>query len=299
MNALINCCKRLVTLFCLTCCFTSVANETAYVKAILGGQLGNHLFQIAAAHGVAWDHGAQACCPDLLHPRFSESHDNYTHMFFRCNTENPDNIHHTWNEPALHLYTPISYAPNMAINGYFQSEKYFKHHREKILNLFAPLESDAAYIQKKYGYLLNNPSQITVGIQFRWYFEDPPSNPFIQYSGEYLKKATDLFPGALFIVSTNRIEFAKRYMPENINVVYLQEPHYIEFRILSLCQHNIITNSSFGWWSAWLNKNPNKIVVAPKQWFNPNIPDMQDIIPEEWVRVDAKWGRATDPTTCD
>ena len=58
----------------------------------------------------------------------------------------------------------------MMMTGYFQSEKYFQHHRKRILKLFAPRSDDEAYIQSKYGALLNSPC--TVGVQVRLYWED-------------------------------------------------------------------------------------------------------------------------------
>ena len=58
-----------------------------------------------------------------------------------------------------------------------------------------------------------------------------------------------------------------------------------EISLMSACKHNIISNSTFGWWGAWLNKNPGKIVVAPKRWASLKSQNYKDIIPEGWIRV--------------
>jgi hypothetical protein len=102
--------------------------------------------------------------------------------------------------------------------------------------------------------------------------------------GEISKKISDPH----FFVFSDDIEWCK----ENLKIEFPTE--YIgndtagyknsrHLQLMSLCKHNIIANSSFSWWGAWLNNNPEKIVIAPKDWFINQ--DENDLVPRVWKKV--------------
>jgi hypothetical protein len=303
--------KLFFLLIILNNCIFSVENnqlpEKPFVIGGLGCQLGNNLFQIASISAYAWDNNFEPHFPDLATPLNEDMRINYEHVFFRCNATMPTSpIFYSWRPPktSFFSYFPFPYCPNMSIKpSPFQSEKYFVHQRDRLLKLFAPRPDDMAYIKKKYPHILDH--QLTVGVQIRWFGseKDEPWHIYVvQYGADYIQKAISLFPeDSLFVISSNNLEFARKILPNLKNVIFLEdEPYYIDFFILSLCKHNIITNSTFGWWSAWLNQNPNKIVIATEHWLDPIHQEdtpMNDVWPENWFRLKAKWHKPR--TLCD
>ena len=301
--------SKTISIFITCCClfFVSInGEENPFVIGKLSCELGNNLFQVATTCAHAWDHHADPYFPDLVNQLNNGMPHNNAHVFFRCSSKMPTSpILYKWKLPITSnfCYTPIPYQPNMLIEeGTYQSEKFFVHHRERLLNLFAPHPDDLAYIKNKYAEILDHP--FTVGVQMRWFGrknDEPWSTYLVQYGYDYFNQAISLFPeDSLFIVSSNNKEFAQQNLPKRIkNVIFLEdEPYYIDFFILSLCKHQIISNSSFGWWTAWLNQNPKKIVVTPQEWIDPKwhyMTPVRDVWPESWIQINSKWGKPQDP----
>lgn len=260
-----------------------------FVMGSLKGQFGNQLFIIAATTSLALDHGALPIFPDLVRSKEDNIPLNYKTLLSHLNVTFPrfGRISYYYNEPHFH-FAPIPYRPNICLIGYFQSEKYFAHHKNEILELFAPPPKMIHYLSEKYGELLKHPE--TVSVHIRYYADSGPEREtFSKVGRSYIEKAIAFFSkDALFLVFSNQIERCKKELSEmRRNLYFIEgESHYHDFYLMSLCKHNITCNSSFSWWAAYLNHNPEKKVIAPYPWFtSASGLDFKDLVPEEWILV--------------
>ena len=127
------------------------------VSTYLQGGLGNYMFQIAVADSLAKDNNAETTFFVDIAVQVHKNILSYSDNIFRNITlvkGNPT-MTNVYNEPKF-TYNKIPYVYGLLLVGYFQTEKYFNHHREHILDLFGPREEDLEYIKNKYGELLEN-----------------------------------------------------------------------------------------------------------------------------------------------
>ncbi len=282
--------KILRILICiLSVHFSTAFTSDAVIVGNLEGQFGNQLFIIAAATSLALDNNAEAYFPDFVNAKNVHYNlaENYKTIFYYLKTKLPRikrlRYHHL--EPYFH-YRPIPFVKNMQISGYYQSEKYFASNKEEIIRLFSPHPEIKDYLYEKYSDIIEHPK--TVGVHLRNFLkEDPVQKVFLTYGPDYYKAAMDLFPDdSLFVVFTNDIEKTKKDFSDiKKNIRYIEGEKFIyDFYLMSFCKDNIISNSTFSWWSAYLNPNPGKKVIAPPYWFNPNYPaDTKDLLPKDWI----------------
>lgn len=104
----------------------------------------------------------------------------------------------------------------------------------------------------------------------------------------YFKNAISYFgKDKLYLIISDDIEWCKKNFKGNNFFFSEGESSIVDLYLQTMCNHNIISNSSFSWWGAWLNNNPEKIVIAPKNWFGKQMKDwnLQDLIPSEWERL--------------
>lgn len=192
-------------------------------------------------------------------------------------------------EPSFHYWNGIQKAPaDCYLMGYWQSERYFQDAAEEIrkdftfkLNMSPQniatadqiLNTNAISLHVRRGDYVNNSVYAACTVEY------------YQAAIQLLSKRVD---APTFFVFSDDIDWVKNNL--NIGFPHCYVNHnkgsesYNDMRLMSMCQHNIIANSSFSWWGAWLNLNVDKIVVAPKQWFINNT-NVNDLFPPAWVTL--------------
>ena len=181
---------------------------------------------------------------------------------------------------------------NVYLKGYFQSEKYFLPAKEIIKQEFR-VKHEVISNVNEFANKINNEQSVAVHIRRGDMRSD---NITSEYHGvlpvDHYQKCIDIIrskvPGPVFYFFSDDIDWVKTHLqiPEAIYVSNnMTKTHIEDLYLMSQCKHNIIANSSFSWWGAWLNDNPGRIVLAPKKWFNEGPEDIQDLIPGGWITI--------------
>ncbi|WP_121352388.1 alpha-1,2-fucosyltransferase [Flavisolibacter nicotianae] len=178
---------------------------------------------------------------------------------------------------------------NSVLDGYFNSYKYFEEVRDCLLREFTPNEQPN---QKNSSCLHKIRATNAVSVHFRrgdyalTSFHGMLTKDY--YEAAIDKICSQLADPYLYIFSDepewviDNIRFPFNYEVVNFN---RDENNYWDMELMKNCRHNIIANSGFSWWGAWLNQNPEKTVVAPKVWIAEQEREMNDFIPKEWIRL--------------
>lgn len=289
----------------------------------LRGGLGNQLFQYAAAKALAQHHNTclkldlyfykvhstrkfellnfnipiEVASREEIHAftgsnpisRFINKRENY----FRCPS--------VFVQPHYHYYPDfISLPASIYLSGYFQSELYFEKIASDIRTWYTPsIPLDDVNQQ-----LVNEMRQCeSVGVHVRR--GDYTSNAYSSFFGtvpdEYYQESIEMIKKSTqkpkFFVFSDNILWCKKNLRLN-NVEFVEHNQgadsFKDLVLMSNCKHNIIANSTFSWWGAWLNSNPEKLVIAPNTWFRKlyydgkipvypsRIYNTKDLIPPQW-----------------
>jgi hypothetical protein len=299
------------------------------IIARIRGGLGNQLFQYAAARALAWKKGeklkldlytygtksqSRSFGLDRFHIDAEIASRKEVHQFTGSNfltrymnkQENYLRCPAVLSQPHYHFYEDFFSVPTpIYLSGYWQSEKYFKEFETQLKSQFV-LKNNLSESPLKWKQKMQGGRSVAVHIRRGDYSSKSNYNSFFgTLSFDYYERAIKEMKAKIgdptFFIFSDDIDWCKQ------NLKFLSEAEFIthdtnidaseDLILMSLCQHQIIANSTFSWWGAWLNSNQSKIVVAPSKWFqtiyNKNsLPtyaarfyNTKDLIPENWIRL--------------
>ncbi|WP_300438554.1 alpha-1,2-fucosyltransferase [Christiangramia sp.] len=300
-----------------------MSKKKPVIIEILGG-IGNQMFQFALAKILAEKNDSELFIDTNFYKETSQNLKNFPRYFsvgifdlqFKLATEkekiffkhpslkNRLNRKLGLNYPKVFKEKSFNFDPELLtmkapifLKGYFQSYKYFAGTESKIRQLYEfPVEKLDSRNEEIKSRIITKTS-VSVHIRRGDYVENRKTQDFHgNCSVEYYKKAVEYLSATIkdfnLVFFSDDIEwvqnqfkdlpYEKKFVTGN-----LYENSWKDMYLMSLCDHNIIANSSFSWWAAWLNKNPEKKVVAPKKWFADMDQEQKslDLLPPDWVRI--------------
>ena len=263
------------------------------ISCILKGGLGNQLFQIATTIILAVENRCAFAFDEATFPPRggasgeifqagapSKYRDNfYRKLPFKTITNNNFLV---YSERNFH-YEPIPAHDGLLLNGYFQSEKYFINSEEIIRKVFAPPQDIKDDFERLYGNIEN-----LVSLHVRRGSHAKNHHYHGACDAEYFLSAVNSFDEETnFLVFSDDQEWCKKTFSGPRFIFAQPAEDYEDLYHMSFCKHNIICNSTFSWWAAWLNNNPNKRVICPQKWFGPGYAHnkLDDLMPNKWEQI--------------
>jgi len=256
------------------------------------GRLGNQLFQIASTIGISLTNNKKFYfnkaeifnfLPNLKECFIEDS--NFTFDYSYKETD------------FCHNEVKIQQNANTILHGYFQSEKYFENHKQYI-EFYLKFKNN---LFLNYLNLYQNINTCSIHVRRGDYVsiaQTNPLNPHPLQPMDYYKEAMKMINADKYIIFSDDINWCRQNFTGD-NYIFIDnqtnslENDIFELQLMSICNHNIIANSSYSWWGAYLNKNKNKKIIAPKQWFGKsyvktitsNDDVIQSIIPNGWITI--------------
>ena len=275
-----------------------------YNRLGTNGRLGNQMFQYAALRGIASNNNLEWCIP----PENTLTYANYGlfDVFKLKNLKYTGLVNgSTHDEPGYEFDEEIfnNCPDNVNIDGYRQSEKYFKHIEESIREdyefkddiyetcneFMSQFSGNIVLLHVRRGDNVGRPDWYPMPTVDHYeyildkYFYD--NQPVLICSDDLdWVKEQKLFQGDRFYLSETRVY----YPHQTLNGAGQMEKSLVPFYdlcMMSMCSDAIIANSSLSWWGVWLQKNPNKKVITQSPWFGEKLSfnNIKDLIPESWI----------------
>ena len=197
-------------------------------------------------------------------------------------------------EKQFHFDADILESPNnVLLDGYWQSEKYFADitdilRREFVIKYHQDIQS------QKFADSIQSAEAVSLHVRRTDYVQNALTNKIHgtcdqDYYDCSVRYIAERVTNPHFFIFSDEPQWARDNLKLDFPMTIVDcndaSRNYEDLRLMSMCKHNIIANSSFSWWGAWLNPNLDKLVIAPQKWFNDETRNTKDIIPERWIKI--------------
>jgi hypothetical protein len=236
--------------------------------------MGNFLFQAATAMAYAWKHGLDYSLPNTT----SDGINNPIYLQHLVNPKFNKHLRTVVVKEQGHGHQELPFNPewragNIQLDGYWQSEKYFVAYRDQIIKAFGyPWQHVKGWVS----------FHVRRGDYLTLTRKHPP------VTMEWMERAMNLFPGYHFRFFSDDLVWCQSAFGHRKDCAFSNSKGIVQDLVqMSWCEHHICSASTFSWWGAWLNQNPNKRVIMPNWWFTPGYQglDTKDIVPASWERL--------------
>lgn len=287
------------------------------IKVVLSGGLGNQMFQYAAGRALSLDKNTRLILDtQILNKKTKATRRSYELGVFSIDSLIKTSFYDKLVIRCFNLLNKPSYlffsifgifrdekaqlydsrfgglSEKSTLYGYFQNESYFRGISDQLKRDFTfkkTLKGRNEEIQDT----INSTNSISLHIRRGDYMNSNSNLEVLDI--EYYKKAIRFISTQIenpyFFIFSDDISWVKENLDLKFNHIFVdwntKQDNYIDMQLMSLCKHNIIANSSFSWWGAWLNKNPDKLVITPWAWYKNDeknsYPD--GFIPKGWIII--------------
>lgn len=281
-------------------------NERVIVKLI--GGLGNQMFQYATALSFSMKKSAELLIDKSSFESYKLHNFSLSNLAISASFANEKQIKeikkrnlffkrtNVFKENGLNYNKSLFEADvPIYLDGYFQSEKYFKDVRKKVIEEFQPSNELSNYSNEITSKIKNSEISISLHIRRGDYLYAKTAQVHGLCSLDYYNKAVEYIKNknpekqlSFFIFSDDH-DWVSENLKLDGEVIQVNgngvDRNFEDIILMSKCEHNIIANSSFSWWGSWLNENEDKLVIAPREWFKTKDLNSEDIYCSNWIKI--------------
>ena len=259
--------------------------------------LGNQLFQYAAARYLSYIQQTDLKI-DVLYFEHYILHKYSLHNFnIKASIASPEEVYtidNEYKEKAFNFDPDLANSPSdTLLKGYWQSEKYFSKIKDLIREDFQ-ITFPLLGLNKMVADMIRSSNAVCLHIRRGDYVTNATTNKYhgvcdLNYYERCIQIISEKISNPHFFVFSDDPEWSMKNINTRHETTFVThnnaDTNFEDLRLMSLCKHNIIANSTFSWWGAWLNHHKDKIVLAPKNWFNEADSNTVDLIPDNWQRI--------------